>query len=84
MDFEELEAAVIEEVKFSDYVLEECRRRNKILQVELGMSYGKYVGVGTVYEEAVHAFRKVKGELDVYLRSVRAEQKLKNYPKKQE
>lgn len=71
MQIEERERRILNEVKFINYMLEECRRRNKRLQNDFGMSYGKFVGVGTVYEEAIHAMRKVKSELDTYLRAIR-------------
>ena len=70
---EEAEHTVLEQVKFLNFVLEECRRRNKALEALLGMSYGKFVGIGTVYEEAVCSLRKVKAELDEYLGCVRGE-----------
>jgi len=72
MTIEEVERTVLSEVKFINYMLEECRKRNKTLSEEVGMSYGKLIGVGTVYEEAIHALRKVKGELDKYLGVVRS------------
>jgi hypothetical protein len=72
MTQEEVERTVLSEVKFINYMLEECRKRNKNLSDEMGMCYGKLIGVGTVYEEAIHALRKVKGELDEFLRVVRA------------
>jgi hypothetical protein len=71
MVLEEMEAKVLREVKFINYILEECRKRNKALADDFGMSYGKFVGVGTVYEEAIHSLRKVKGELDEFLKTVR-------------
>lgn len=72
---EEAEKSALSQVKFINYVLEECRRRNKDLLDTFGMSYGKFVGVGTVYEEVIHALRKTKGELDGFLKIVRS-----NYP----
>lgn len=71
MTLEETERSVLSEVKFINLMLEECRKRNKTLSETLGMSYGKLIGVGTVYEEAIHSLRKVKGELDEYLKVVR-------------
>lgn len=71
MQLEDTERRILSEVKFINSILEECRRRNKSLQDNFGMSYGKFIGVGTVYEEAIHSMRKVKGELDEYLRVIR-------------
>lgn len=69
----EVEEAVLDQVRFLNYVLEECRKRNRGLQEILGASYGKYVGIGAPYEEAICCLRKVKTELDGYLKTIRAE-----------
>ena len=69
----EAEQVVLGNVKFINLILEEVRKRNKENEALLGMSYGKIVGVGTVYEEAICALRKVKSELDNYLNLVRHE-----------
>ena len=69
---EQAEARILSQVKFINSVLEECRRRNKELADGFGMSYGKFVGVGTVYEEVIHSLRKVKGELDEFLKVLRS------------
>lgn len=71
MTLEQTEARVLSQVKFINAVLEECRKRNKELTDDFGMCYGKFVGVGTVYEEVIHSLRKVKGELDEFLKTVR-------------
>ena len=72
LQLEDAEARILSQVKFINYILEECRRRNKELSDCFGMSYGKFVGVGTVYEEAIHSMRKVKGELDGFLKIIRS------------
>jgi len=70
---ERQEQIVLEQVKFIDLMLEEIRNRNKTLQEELGMSYAKYIGIGTPYEECIHILRKVKSEFDIYLKTARSE-----------
>ena len=65
------ESMVLDQVKFINFVLEECRRRNKDLSDVFGASYGKLIGVGTVYEEAIHSLRQVKTELEKFLALVR-------------
>ena len=65
------EKLVLENVKFIGSILEEIRRSNKIMAEEIGMSYAKFVGLGTPYEEAIFALRKVKTELDIYLKILR-------------
>jgi hypothetical protein len=67
------EQVILEQVKFIDVVLEEIRNRNRVLQESLGMSYAKYVGISTPYEECIHALRKVKNEFDGYLKTARSE-----------
>ena len=67
----EYEKRVLEQVKFINFFLEECRKRNKELLDVFGMSYGKFIGVGTIYEDAIHSLRKVKKELDEFLLIVR-------------
>jgi len=71
MSIEQTERLILDQVKFIDFVLKEIRKRNKELQDGLGMSYAKLVGLGTPFEEAVHSFRQVKGELDGYLKILR-------------
>jgi len=71
MSIEQAEHLILDQVKFIDFVLKEIRKRNKELQDGLGMSYAKLVGLGTPFEEAVHSFRQVKGELDGYLKILR-------------
>ena len=71
MSIEQAERLILDQVKFIDFVLKEIRKRNKELQDGLGMSYAKLVGLGTPFEEAVHSFRQVKGELDGYLKILR-------------
>lgn len=68
---EEAERVALGNVKFLNMMLEECRRRNKELEEKFGTDYGKLIGTGTVYEEAICALRKVKGELDEFLKIIR-------------
>jgi hypothetical protein len=70
---ERQEQIILEQVKFIDLMLEEIRIRNTSLQVDLGMSYAKYVGISTPYEECIHTLRKVKKEFDIYLKTARNE-----------
>jgi len=70
---ERQEQIVLEQVKFIDLMLEEIRNRNRTLQEELGMSYAKYIGISTPYEECIHTLRKVKSEFDIYLKTARSE-----------
>jgi hypothetical protein len=67
----EAEQLVLNQVRFINLILEECRKRNKLLEEKFGVSYGKLIGIGSVYEEAIHSLRKVKTELDQYLNIVR-------------
>jgi len=66
-----VEEAILDQVKFVDIVLEEARKRDKILKKKLGMSYAKYVGLAAPFEELICSTRKVKAEFDSYLRIVR-------------
>lgn len=68
---EEAERIALGNVKFLNMMLEECRKRNKELEDRFGTDYGKLIGTGTVYEEAICALRKVKGELDEFLKIIR-------------
>lgn len=65
------ERTILSQVKFVNLVLEELRKRNKILSDDLGMTYGKLIGLGTPFEELIHHTRKVKVEFDDYLRILR-------------
>lgn len=68
---DQAERVLLEQVKFVGLVLEEIRRSNKFMQQKLKMSYAKLIGLATPYEEAIHALRAVKSELDIYLRTLR-------------
>jgi hypothetical protein len=70
---EEAERVALNQVKFLNFVLEECRKRNKELEEKFGTDYGKLIGTGTVFEEAICSLRKVKGELDEFLGIIRAD-----------
>jgi hypothetical protein len=71
IELEEVEQIIVGEIQFINYVLEEFRRRNKIVEEQLGMSYAKHTGKITVYEDAIHAVRKVKNEVDQFLVIIR-------------
>ena len=68
---DQAEHVLLEQVKFVGSLLEEIRRSNKMMEEKLGRSYAKLVGLGTPYEEAIHALRQVKLELDTYLKTIR-------------
>jgi len=68
---EQVERKILASVKFIDVVLKEIRNQNKGLQDDLGMSYAKHIGLVSPFEEAIHSLRKVRGELDSYLKKVR-------------
>ena len=78
---EHVEKVILDNVKFINLMLQEIRKRNTSLREDLGMSYAKLVGLGTPYEEAIHAMRQVKAEFDGYLKVVRG-QILKKYESK--
>jgi hypothetical protein len=67
----EVEKIVLDNTKWMDFVLEETRKRNIVLQGELKNSYGKLLGLGTPYEELINKARQVKNEFDKYLKIVR-------------
>lgn len=71
LSLQRAEQMALEQVKFCNIMLQEIRRRNEILQKELGMTYAKYVGLTTPYEEAIFHLRKVKKEFDEFLGIVR-------------
>lgn len=71
LNLQRAEQIALEQVKFVNVVLQEIRRRNELLKEELGMSYAKYVGLSTPYEEAIFHLRKVKKEFDEFLAVVR-------------
>lgn len=70
---EQKEREILASVKFIDVVLKEIRNKDKELKDGLGMSYAKYIGITSPFEEAVRCLRKVRGELDSYLQRVRRE-----------
>jgi len=67
----EVERIILDNTKWMDFVLEETRKRNTILQEELKNSYGKLLGLGTPYEELINKARQVKTEFDKFLKIVR-------------
>lgn len=70
-NIDQVEYILLKEVKFVGALLEEIRRSNKIMHEKIGISYAKLIGLGTPYEEAIHVLRKVKLELDTYLKIIR-------------
>jgi len=77
INLERVEARILRSVKFIDFMLQEVRKENSDLQKSLGMSYSKYIGIISPFEEAIHSLRKVKGEFDSYLKIVRSDLVLK-------
>jgi len=73
VSLEKAEKILLDQVKFVNLILQQCRERNKFLKDEIGMTYAKLVGLGTPYEEAIYSIRKVKNELDACLKSIRQE-----------
>jgi len=69
---ENVERKILASVKFINFLLQEVRREDKTLKSGLGGSYAKYVGLSSPFEEAINCLRKVKGELDSYLGTVRS------------
>ena len=67
----EVEKIILDNTKWMDFVLEETRKRNTVLQEELKNSYGKLLGLGTPYEELINKARQTKTEFDKYLKIVR-------------
>lgn len=70
---EQIERKILASVKFIDVLLKEVRNKDKELRDGLDMSYAKYIGLTSPFEEAVKCLRKVRGELDSYLQMVRSE-----------
>ncbi len=71
INLNEVESIILDNTKFMDFILEETRKRNAILQEKLKNSYGKLLGLGTPYEELINKARQVKTEFDRYLKVVR-------------
>ena len=69
---EQIERKILASVKFIDVLLKEVRNKDKELRDGLGMSYAKYIGLTSPFEEAVRCLRKVRGELDSYLKTARS------------
>lgn len=74
---EQIEREILASVKFIDVILKEIRNKDKELKNNLGMSYAKYIGLTSPFEESVRCMRKVRGELDSFLQTVRSELSLK-------
>jgi len=71
LNLNEVESIILDNTKWMDFVLEETRKKNAVLQEELKNSYGKLLGLGTPYEELINKARQVKTEFDKYLKIVR-------------
>ena len=71
LSLNEVENIILDNTKWMDFVLEESRKRNAVLQEELKNSYGKLLGLSTPYEEFVNKARQVKTEFDKFLKIVR-------------
>lgn len=71
INLNEVESIILDNTKFMDFILEETRKRNVVLQDKLKNSYGKLLGLGTPYEELINKARQVKTEFDKYLKIVR-------------
>ena len=71
LSLNEVESIILDNTKWMDFILEETRKRNTVLQEELKNSYGKLLGLGTPYEELINKPRQVKTEFDKYLKIVR-------------
>lgn len=74
---EQIEREILASVKFIDIILKEIRDEDKELRENLGMYYAKYIGISSPFEEAVRCLRKVRGELDSYLQTMRTKLTLK-------
>lgn len=70
-NLEYIESKILKSVKFVDVIIKETRRENKELQESLGMSYAKYIGLTSPFEEAIRSLRDVRVELNSYLVAVR-------------
>lgn len=68
---EYIESQILKSMKFVDVIIKEMRRENKELQESLGMSYAKYIGLTSPFEEAMRSLKDVRVELNSYLESVR-------------
>jgi len=67
------EQIILDQVKFLNVMLEQLRKRNKLLEKKLGMHYAKMIGSGTPYENLIHHTRNIKSDFDNYLKVVRDE-----------
>jgi len=71
LNLNEVESIILDNTKWMDFILEETRKKNAVLQEKLKNSYGKLLGLGTPYEELINKARQVKTEFDKYLKIVR-------------
>jgi hypothetical protein len=71
---DDIETIVINQIQFCNITLAEMRMRNKDLQEKLGMSFAKFIGVSTIFEEAICSLRKTTTELGKFLMIIRRRQ----------
>ena len=69
----QIEQIILDQVKFLNIMLEQLRKRNKLLDEKFGIHYAKMIGLGTPFEELIHHTRNVKSEFDSYLKIIRDE-----------
>jgi len=68
---EYIENRILRSAKFVDLLIQEIRKENKELQEALGISYAKYIGLGSPFERALHVLKDVKKDFNNYLEIVR-------------
>jgi len=71
LPIEIIEKMLADQVRFLDIMLQETRKRNKLMSETLDSSYAKLIGLGTPYEECIHALRDVRKDINTYLSIIR-------------
>lgn len=72
LPIEMIEKIFADQVRFLDIMLQETRKRNKLLKETLdSTSYAKLIGLGTPYEKCVYSLREVRREMSMYLSVIR-------------
>ena len=71
LPIEVIEKMLADQVRFLDIMLQETRKRNKLMSETLDSSYAKLIGLGTPYEECIHALRDVRKDINTYLSIIR-------------
>ena len=71
LPIEIIEKLLADQVRFLDIMLQETRKRNKLMSETLDSSYAKLIGLGTPYEECIHALRDVRKDINTYLSIIR-------------